>query len=99
MSSTTEAVPTREQLIDRATALRPLLERNADEAERTRRIPQENIDALRESGMLKITVPRRYGGYEVAVGTKLAVSEALGRNTCGSTAWVTALINICNWMA
>src|SRR5580658_7181317 len=98
MSATTEAVPTREQLIERATALRPILERNADEAERTRRIPQENIDALREAGLLKVTVPRRFGGYEVMVGTKLAVSEAVAMGTCGSTAWVTALINVCNWM-
>jgi 3-hydroxy-9,10-secoandrosta-1,3,5(10)-triene-9,17-dione monooxygenase len=89
---------TRAELVERAESLRPILERNAVEAETTRRIPQENLDALREAGLLKITVPRRYGGFEVPLSTKLAVSEAVARNTCGSTAWVTALINVCNWM-
>jgi alkylation response protein AidB-like acyl-CoA dehydrogenase len=98
MGVITEAVPTRGELIGRASALRPLFERNAVEAEETRRIPQENIDALRGAGLLKVTVPRRFGGYEVPVRTKIAVSEAVGRTTCGSTAWVTALINVCNWM-
>jgi alkylation response protein AidB-like acyl-CoA dehydrogenase len=99
MSMSREGVPTRHELVDRAAALRPLLERNAADAEAMRRIPQENIDALQDAGLLKVTVPRRFGGYEVPVGTKIAVSEAVGRNTCGSTAWVTALINVCNWMA
>ena len=98
MTPATDAAPTRDELVERADALRPILERNAVEAEETRRIPQENIDALREAGLLRVTVPRRYGGYEVPVGTKMAVSEAVARNGCGSTAWVTALINICNWM-
>ncbi len=98
MSVTSEAVPTRDELIERAASLRPILERNAGEAELARRIPQENIDALRDAGLLKVTVPRRYGGYEVPVGTKLAVSEAVARSGCGSTAWVATLINVCNWM-
>jgi len=99
MTVTSEQVPTREELVERAAAVRPVLERNADEAEATRRIPQENIDVLRDAGLLKVTVPRRFGGYEAPLGTEIAVSEALGRNACGSTAWVAALINVCNWMA
>jgi alkylation response protein AidB-like acyl-CoA dehydrogenase len=98
MSVMTKALPTREELIGRAIALHPIFERNAEEAEETRRIPQENIDALRDAGLLKVTVPRRFGGYEVPVGMKIAVSDAVARGACGSTAWVTALINVCNWM-
>lgn len=101
MHSTAQAaeVPTREELVDRARSLRELVEGNAAEAEEKRRLPQENIDAMREAGLLKITVPRRYGGYEVPVGTKIAVSEAMGENGCGSTTWVMTLLNVCNWMA
>jgi alkylation response protein AidB-like acyl-CoA dehydrogenase len=91
-------IPTQEELVERAAALTPTLQRNAQETEDTRRIPQENLDALRDAGLLKITMPRRFGGYEVMATTKMAVSEAIGRSGCGSTAWVTALINICNWM-
>lgn len=101
MHTTAQAVegPTREELVGRAESLRDVVERNADETEEKRRLPQENVDALREAGLLKITVPRRFGGYEVPVGTKVAVSEAMAANGCGSTAWVMTLINVCNWMA
>ena len=98
--STTEAIPqapSAEELVDRARQLRPLIERNAPEGEANRRIAQETIDALREAGLFKITVPRRFGGYEVPIWTKMQVSAALGEAD-GSTAWVTTLINVCNWM-
>jgi alkylation response protein AidB-like acyl-CoA dehydrogenase len=90
---------TKEELVAQAAAIRPILEKNAAEAERERRLPQANIDALRDAGLLRITIPRRFGGYEVPVSTKLAVSEAVAHNGCGSTAWVMTLINVCNWMA
>ena len=98
MSAVVSQIPTQEELVERAVALAPLLQRNAQETEDTRRIPLENLNALREAGLLKITVPRRFGGYEVMAVTKMAVSEAVGRSGCGSSAWVTALINVCNWM-
>jgi alkylation response protein AidB-like acyl-CoA dehydrogenase len=98
VSAVVSQVPTHEELVERAAALAPILQRNALEAEQSRRIPQENIDALRGAGLLKVTVPPRFGGYGVMVGTEMAVSEVVAHGGCGSTAWVTALINICNWM-
>ena len=88
----------REELKARAAALVPLLARNAEQAERDRRIPQENIDALEEAGLFRITVPRRFGGYEVDLRTKIEVSSELARG-CGSTSWAVTLINVCNWFA
>src|ERR1700722_698087 len=100
MAATGEATQvTKDELVARAAAIRPILEKNAAEVERERRLPQENIDALREAGLLRITIPRRFGGYEVPISMKLAASEAVARNGCGSTAWVMTLINVCNWMA
>jgi 3-hydroxy-9,10-secoandrosta-1,3,5(10)-triene-9,17-dione monooxygenase len=85
-----------DELIRRASELRPLLERNAAQTEADRRVPEENIQAVKDAGLFKITVPRRFGGYEVPIETKLEVSAALAEG-CGSTAWVTALTNVCNW--
>jgi alkylation response protein AidB-like acyl-CoA dehydrogenase len=76
----------------------PLLARNAEQAERERRIPEESIAALEEAGLFRITVPRRFGGYEVDLRTKIEVSAELARG-CGSTSWVVTLINVCNWFA
>jgi 3-hydroxy-9,10-secoandrosta-1,3,5(10)-triene-9,17-dione monooxygenase len=86
-----------EELIRRATELQPLLARNAAQTEADRRVPEENIEAIREAGLFKLMVPRRLGGYETTIRTKLEVSAALAE-ACGSTAWVTALTNVCAWV-
>ena len=85
-----------QELVERAKALRPLLQKNAAKTEEDRRVPEENIQAIAEAGLFRITVPRRYGGYQVTIRTKLEVSAALAEG-CGSTAWVVTLINVCNW--
>jgi 3-hydroxy-9,10-secoandrosta-1,3,5(10)-triene-9,17-dione monooxygenase len=85
-----------QELVKRAKGLRPLLQKNAATTEDERRAPEENIQAIAEAGLFRITVPRRYGGYEATIRTKLEVSAALAEG-CGSTAWVVTLINVCNW--
>ena len=88
----------RETLVERANALRPLLEANAVETENNRRPVEENISAIRDAGLYKIMVPRRFGGLETDIRTKLEVSAALARG-CGSTAWVSTLMNVCSFFA
>jgi 3-hydroxy-9,10-secoandrosta-1,3,5(10)-triene-9,17-dione monooxygenase len=97
MSAVAVDAPSKQELVERAEALKPLLARNAAEAEETRRIPEENIAAVKEAGLFKIMTPRRFGGYEVPLDTKLAVSAKLAE-ACGSTAWVVTLTNVCGWM-
>jgi len=89
--------PTTAELVERAAALRPLLEKNADETERERRVAEENIEAIRQAGLCRIMVPRRHGGYETSFRTMLAVMAELGKG-CGSTAWAMSLINVCAWL-
>lgn len=83
-------------LVRRAEALKPLLERNAVESEKNRRAAEENIQAIREAGLFRLMVPKRYGGYEGTLRAHLEVSAALGE-ACGGTAWVVALTNVCAW--
>ena len=90
--------PTLQALLERIEQTRPVLERNTAQTEADRRVPQENIDALTAAGAFKVTVPRRYGGYEMTLRQKLEVSAAIAES-CGSTAWVVALTNVCNWAA
>jgi alkylation response protein AidB-like acyl-CoA dehydrogenase len=85
---------TNEELIQRAVDLQPLLARNAAQTEADRRVVEENIQAIKDAGLFKIMVPKRLGGYETTIKTKLEVSAALAEG-CGSTAWVTALTNVC----
>jgi alkylation response protein AidB-like acyl-CoA dehydrogenase len=89
--------PETADLLARAAAVRAVLERNAAKGEEDRRIADESIDALVEAGLFKITVPRRFGGYEVDIRTKLEVSAAVAEAD-GATAWVLALTNVCHWL-
>jgi alkylation response protein AidB-like acyl-CoA dehydrogenase len=88
---------TARELLARAAELRPLLERNAPQGEADRRIPDASIDALVDAGLFKITVPRRFGGDEVDIRTKLEVSAAIAEAD-GATGWVVALMNVCHWL-
>src|SRR5262245_17250086 len=86
------------RLIERAAALRPILERNADKTDSLRHLADENVHALRESGLCKLMVPARLGGHQTSVRTYIDVMAELGRG-CGSTSWVACLINVCAWLA
>ncbi|WP_205194868.1 acyl-CoA dehydrogenase family protein [Burkholderia sp. Ax-1719] len=93
-----QSSPTLRELVQRATALQPLLMKNAVESERNRRASEENIAAIAEAGLFRLMVPKRYGGYEGTLRSHLEVSAALGE-ACGGTAWVVALTNVCAWFA
>ncbi|MHC6225555.1 acyl-CoA dehydrogenase family protein [Pseudomonas sp. X10] len=91
-----EQGPTLEELVKRAEALQPLLSRNAVESERNRRAVEENIQAIRDAGLFRLMVPKRFGGHQGTLRSHLEVSAALAEG-CGGTAWVVALSNVCAW--
>lgn len=84
------AIPTSEELVQRATDLVPLLRANAAQAQAERRLPRENLEALEQSGILRASRPVQHGGYEIDTHTKIAIFGELARG-CGSTAWVATL--------
>ncbi len=87
---TTETVPTEQELIDRAIALRPkLVEQQAEVEERTYYSPEMH-EEFREAGFYRMFVPRRYGGFEASVPTFMRVIVEIARG-CPSTAWCLAL--------
>ena len=84
-------------LLEQAAAIRPVLERNAETTDAGRRLADENVLALRESGLCRLMVPRRFGGHETSIHNYVAVMAEIGRG-CGSTAWVASLLNVCAWL-
>ena len=96
-STSTLELPTDAELIARARELKPLLAANAAQGEADCRVVEESIQALTDAGLFKISVPKRYGGYETSLRTMLDVSAAVAEAD-GGTAWVVTLINVCNWM-
>ncbi len=97
-TQTSSEVPTLPELLERIEEIKPILQRNAGDTESDRRLAQENVEALIGAGAFRVTVPRRFGGYEMSARAKLEVSSAIAE-ACGSSAWVVAIINGCNWMA
>lgn len=60
-------------------------------AERDRQSPDQNIAALRETGIFKALQPARYGARPMgAGGVHAALVDLAG--ACASTAWVTGLL-------
>jgi alkylation response protein AidB-like acyl-CoA dehydrogenase len=92
-----EPIVTGDELIARARALTPVLAAEAAESERLRRPTDAAIDALRESGIFRMMVPRAYGGYELDLDTFLGVGLALGAGDA-SLAWVANFYVEHNWI-
>lgn len=87
-----------DEVVRSARELRPLLERNALEAERLRRLPDENVETMRNTGLFSLCSPRRFGGYELPLHVRSAVYEELGR-ACGASAWCASINNEMAWLA
>ncbi|HEY2058054.1 MAG TPA: acyl-CoA dehydrogenase family protein [Amycolatopsis sp.] len=90
--------PSRTELTKRAADLVPLLKENARWVDENRRLPDEVIEAVTAAGILRMRVPKRYGGYESDMGTVVEVLAELARG-CGSTSWVSTVWALSSWMA
>lgn len=73
-------------LVDKARALRPLIEENAARAEAETSTTQAVVEALAAAELFWILVPRELGGAEAGIEDALAVFEALAYAD-GSTGW------------
>ena len=91
------AQPTEQALIDRLTALAPMLADNALAAERARRPVDAVMQAIEDTGAYRWFVPKRYGGYEFSLDGFMEVGLRLGE-ACTSTAWVTTFCMEHNWL-
>lgn len=93
----TSAAPPREELIGRAAELAPLLAKNAIWQEENRVLHDDTIEALTESGLLKLTLPARYGGYECDTTTLVDVLSEIALGD-GAASWVSTVWNISTWL-
>jgi 3-hydroxy-9,10-secoandrosta-1,3,5(10)-triene-9,17-dione monooxygenase len=80
-----------------ARALVPVLRERAPRADELRRIPDETVRDLHESGLMRALQPRRVGGSEIDWVGLIDVSSELARG-CGSTAWNWANWAVHHWM-
>ena len=89
-------IPTPDEIIARARAMIPTLLKRAPDGERERRLPKETIAEMQAAGLFKVLQPRRWGGYEMDMGTYFEVQMALGEGDM-SVAWVYGVVGIHPW--
>ena len=74
----------------------PALRARAPQGERERCIPKETIAEMQAAGLFKVLQPRRWGGYEMDMGTYFEVQMALGEGDM-SVAWVYGVVGVHPW--
>jgi indole-3-acetate monooxygenase len=81
-------------LIERARALAPLIGREADEIERTRRLTQPVVSALIENGLYRVLLPQSVGGAEAPPEIFMQMLEEVAKADA-STAWCLGQCTVC----
>lgn len=91
ISRTSDGAATGHGLLHIARSLEPLIRRHADEMDTARRMPEELVDALYDTGVFRAFTPRELGGLEVDLLEWMELIEELSRIN-GSVGW-NAFIN------
>src|SRR6202011_1482868 len=81
-------------LVERARALAPLIAREADEIERTRRLTQPVVSALIENGLYRVLLPQSFGGAEAPPEIFMQMLEEIAKADA-STAWCVGQCSVC----
>src|SRR3979411_1151366 len=81
-------------LIERARALAPLIAREADEIERTRRLTQPVVSALIENGLYRVLLPQSIGGAAAPPDIFMQMLEEVAKADA-STAWCLGQCSVC----
>jgi 3-hydroxy-9,10-secoandrosta-1,3,5(10)-triene-9,17-dione monooxygenase len=84
-------------LLARARALVPNLATRIPAATTARKIPDETIAEYRQTGILRVLQPRRFGGFQASFGLFVQIVEALTEG-CASSAWVYAVLAELQWV-
>ncbi|AWL98925.1 acyl-CoA dehydrogenase family protein [Bradyrhizobium amphicarpaeae] len=85
-------------LVARARAVAPLIAREADEIERTRRLTPSVVAALIENGLYRALLPRSLGGAEAAPEAFMQMLEEIAKADA-STAWCLGQCTVCAMIA
>jgi 3-hydroxy-9,10-secoandrosta-1,3,5(10)-triene-9,17-dione monooxygenase len=83
----------RQDLLDRARKLVPVLRERAAETSELRRLPEATIRDFWDADLFYFLRPKKFGGPEVRLDDAWAVAAELGRGD-GSAAWVWAIITV-----
>lgn len=96
MAVTTKTEVSRSDLLGQARELAELAWARRAETDRERRLPDDVIEALRASGLMKLLRHRRFGGAECDPMTYLDVAREIAYGS-GSLGWVYGVLSFHDW--
>lgn len=83
--------------LDRVTTAGPVVEAEAPESDKIRRLTDTAMAAVHDQGLMRMLLPRAGGGAQVALPDFFAIIEAIARYD-GSTAWCVCQGNGCTML-
>jgi len=85
------------EILDAVDAALPSIAAQAKDGDSARRLTDDVFAMLRETGALRVSIPKRHGGPEANVREMLEVSTAVGAADAAA-GWVVMLTNVCGWL-
>ena len=85
-----------EGVLDAVRELLPVLRERAQDTEDARRVPEENVKGLQDTGFFRLLQPRRYDGLEASP-VDFYRGVRLISSACGSTGWVSSVLGVHPW--
>ena len=90
------AAPHPAELIARAHDMIPMLAKRSLAQRQARRILPETIAEMQQAGFFRVLQPRRWGGYEMELGTFYEIEMALAEGDM-STGWTYGVLGVVSW--
>jgi alkylation response protein AidB-like acyl-CoA dehydrogenase len=87
-----------QKVFDAVLALEPQIRATADAIEAERCLPLTLIQAMKETGLFRMSFPRRYGGLELDLQSQIKIFEQLSRMD-GSVGWCGAFGGLTGFLA
>ena len=87
----------REEMVRRARALLPTLDKRAADCERLGRLPDETERDLHAAGLFRVVQPARVGGADLDVGVLVDLCAEIAQ-VCPSTSWNLGNLASHHWM-
>jgi alkylation response protein AidB-like acyl-CoA dehydrogenase len=81
-------------VVERARSLKPLIAREAEEIERTRRLTRPVVAGLIDGGLYRALLPRTFGGAEAPIEVFMQMLEQVAQADA-STAWCLGQCSVC----
>jgi alkylation response protein AidB-like acyl-CoA dehydrogenase len=97
LSSKPEVLASHDEAVERARALRDRLRERLGQGEQQRRLPDQNVADILESGLYGVMKPKRYGGSELGTETLIDVTIELA-SADPATGWVYMLWAAHMWL-